>query len=309
MGQIKNIKLHIVTDIKPTVQTNMDHLTQNITQSEKTVAFLRDQITILNALAAKKSESREAEEIKRLTSENEQLGKELSLLKENLQFYEVQNGITPVHVPKTKTDAVEQKTTEQQQQQQQQQDGNKQGKKKEKQTKAENKQQQAPATEAADINVSKLNMRVGKIVGVKKHPDADTLYVEDVDCGEGKNRTVVSGLVKSYTLEEMQDRVGIFLINLKPAKMRGVLSEGMIMCASSPEKVETLEVPAGATIGDRVECLAYPGPSDAQLNPKKKHWEAIQKDLMVTAAGTASYKGDAFTIAGKGKCTAPTIRE
>jgi len=292
----------------------MDHLTQNITQSEKTVAFLRDQIAILNALAAKKNESREAEEIKRLTSENEQLGKELSLLKENLQFYEVQNGITPVHVPKTKTDAVEQKTTEeqpkqQQQQQQQQQDGNKQGKKKEKQPKAENKQQQAPAAEAADINVSKLNMRVGKIVGVKKHPDADTLYVEDVDCGEGKNRTVVSGLVKSYTLEEMQDRVGIFLINLKPAKMRGVLSEGMIMCASSPEKVETLEVPAGATIGDRVECLAYPGPSDAQLNPKKKHWEAIQKDLMVTADGTASYKGDAFTIAGKGKCTAPTMRE
>merc|ERR1712062_927547 len=310
MGQIKNIKLHIVTDIKPTVQTNMDHLTQNITQSEKTVAFLRDQITILNALAAKKNESREAEEIKRLTSENEQLGKELSLLKENLQFYEVQNGITPVHVPKTKTEAVEKKKTEEpKQQQQQQQDGNKQGKKKEKQPKAENKQQQAPAAEAADINVSKLNMRVGKIVGVKKHPDADTLYVEDVDCGEGKNRTVVSGLVKSYTLEEMQDRVGIFLINLKPAKMRGVLSEGMIMCASSPEKVETLEVPAGATIGDRVECLAYPGPSDAQLNPKKKHWEAIQKDLMVTADGTASYKGDAFTIVGKGKCTAPTMRE
>merc|ERR1712202_36265 len=110
-------------------------------------------------------------------SENELLGKELSLLKENLQFYEVQNGITPVHVPKTKTEAVEQKKTEEPKQQQQ------------KQPKAENKQQQAPAAEAADINVSKLNMRVGKIVGVKKHPDADTLYVEDVDCGEGKNRT------------------------------------------------------------------------------------------------------------------------
>merc|ERR1712096_225555 len=122
------------TTTTTTTTTNMDHLTQNITQSEKTVAFLRDQIAILNALAAKKNESREAEEIKRLTSENEQLGKELSLLKENLQFYEVQNGITPVHVPKTKTEAVEQKTTEkpkQQQQQQQQQDGNKQGKKKE----------------------------------------------------------------------------------------------------------------------------------------------------------------------------------
>ena len=70
-------------------------------------------------------------------------------------------------------------------------------------------------------------LQVGKIVSVEKHPDADTLYVEQVDVGEEKHRQVVSGLVKSYTLEQMQDRVGVFLLNLKPAKMRGVLSEGM----------------------------------------------------------------------------------
>lgn len=103
-------------------------------------------------------------------------------------------------------------------------------------------------------------MRVGKIVGgtfdsvfvaqmsrrsdqpfvliaVKKHPDADSLYVEEVDVGEGKNRTIVSGLVKHVPIEEMQDRVAIFMCNLKPAKMRGITSEGMLMCASTPEKV------------------------------------------------------------------------
>merc|ERR1711936_270007 len=308
MGQIKNIKLHIVTDIK----CNMDTLTENIEQSEKTVAFLREQISILTALAAQKKEVNEAGEIKRLTSENESLGNELIELKETLQYYEVQNGVAQIQIPKHDTSPKEggkSETAQQQQQpqkqQQPQQQQQQQGKNnnKPKKEKAE-KKPAAPAVESdVSIDVSKLNMRVGKIVSVKKHPDADTLYVEEVDVGEEKNRTVVSGLVKSYTLEEMQDRVGVFLINLKPAKMRGVLSEGMIMCASSPEKVETLEVPAGATIGDRVECLAYPGPSDAQLNPKKKHWEAIQKDLMVTADGTASYKGDAFTIAGKGKCT------
>ena len=46
-------------------------------------------------------------------------------------------------------------------------------------------------------------MRVGKIVGVKKHPDADSLYVEDVDLGEGQTRTIVSGLVKHVPIEEV----------------------------------------------------------------------------------------------------------
>merc|ERR1711936_1235168 len=312
MGQIKNIKLHIVTDIK----CNMDTLTENIEQSEKTVAFLREQISILTALAAQKKEVNEAEEIKRLTSENEFLGNELIELKETLQYYEVQNGVAQIQIPKHdtspkeggKSETAQQQPQKQQQPQQQQQQQGKNNNKPKKE-KAE-KKPAAPAVESdVSIDVSKLNMRVGKIVSVKKHPDADTLYVEEVDVGEEKNRTVVSGLVKSYTLEEMQDRVGVFLINLKPAKMRGVLSEGMIMCASSPDKVETLEVPEGAVIGDRVTCPSYPGDADAQLNPKKKHWEQIQKDLKVKDEGTATYKGDAFTIVGKGVCTAPTMRD
>jgi len=57
----------------------------------------------------------------------------------------------------------------------------------------------------------------------------------------------------------MQDRIAVFLLNLKPAKMRGVNSEGMIMCASSPEKVEIIVPPTGAAVGDRVTVEGYPG--------------------------------------------------
>lgn len=64
--------------------------------------------------------------------------------------------------------------------------------------------------------------------------------MEEVDVGEGKTRTIVSGLVKHVPIEEMQDRIAIFMCNLKPAKMRGITSEGMLMCASTPEKVRTL---------------------------------------------------------------------
>ena len=57
----------------------------------------------------------------------------------------------------------------------------------------------------------------------------------------------------------MQDKVAVFMCNLKPAKMRGILSEAMIMCASTPEKVEILNVPQGSNIGDRVYAEGYSG--------------------------------------------------
>lgn len=54
------------------------------------------------------------------------------------------------------------------------------------------------------LDVSRLDIRVGLITDVKKHPDADSLYVEQIDVGEPTPRTVVSGLVKFIPLEKMQ---------------------------------------------------------------------------------------------------------
>lgn len=50
--------------------------------------------------------------------------------------------------------------------------------------------------------------------------------------GEGELRTVVSGLAGLYPMEDLQDRMGVFLCNLKAVKMRGVVSQAMLMCAS-----------------------------------------------------------------------------
>ncbi len=54
-----------------------------------------------------------------------------------------------------------------------------------------------------DVNVSKLDIRVGKIMKCERHPDADGLYVEQIDLGEGKLRQVCSGLVKHIPIEEV----------------------------------------------------------------------------------------------------------
>jgi len=69
----------------------------------------------------------------------------------------------------------------------------KQEKQKEKSKKKPEKQAKpAAAAPPTVVDVSRLDFRVGRIIKAEKHPDADSLYVEDVDVGEGKTRTVVS---------------------------------------------------------------------------------------------------------------------
>lgn len=182
-----------------------------------------------------------------------------------------------------------------------------------KKMKAEKKGEKKEKKEAAlpqedvKVDVSRLDLRVGRIITAEKHPDADSLYVEQVDVGEAAPRTVVSGLVKHIPLDQMQNRMAVLLCNLKSAKMRGVLSQAMVMCASSPEKVEILDPPSGAVPGDRVSCQGFPGEPDKELNPKKKVWEQVQPDLRTDDKCVATYKGAAFEVAGKGVCKAQTM--
>ncbi|KAF6128627.1 aminoacyl tRNA synthetase complex interacting multifunctional protein 1 [Phyllostomus discolor] len=174
--------------------------------------------------------------------------------------------------------------------------------------KKEKKQQSiAGSADSKPIDVSRLDLRIGCIVTAKKHPDADSLYVEEVDVGEAAPRTVVSGLVNHVPLDQMQNRMVILLCNLKPAKMRGVLSQAMVMCASSPEKVEILAPPNGSVPGDRITFDAFPGDPDKELNPKKKIWEQIQPDLYTNGECVATYKGTPFEVKGKGVCRAQTM--
>ena len=154
------------------------------------------------------------------------------------------------------------------------------------------------------VDVSRLDLRIGCIITARKHPDADSLYVEEVDVGETAPRTVVSGLVNHVPLEQMQNQMVVLLCNLKPAKMRGVVSQATVMCASSPEKVEILAPPNGSVPGDRITFDAFPGEPDKELNPKKKIWEQIQPDLYTNDVCVATYKGPPFEVKGKGVCRA-----
>lgn len=85
------------------------------------------------------------------------------------------------------------------------------------------------------MNISRLDLRVGLITTAKKHPDADSLYVEDILCGEGEPRVVVSGLVNKIPEPEMQQRLVVVIANMKPANQRGIKSYAMVLAATSPD--------------------------------------------------------------------------
>lgn len=160
---------------------------------------------------------------------------------------------------------------------------------------------------AAVVDVSRLDFRVGRIVRAWKHPDADTLYCEEVDVGEEKMRSVCSGVVAFIPLEQMQNRMAVFLCNLKPMKMRGVASEAMVMCASAAHNIEIIDPPPGSLAGDRVTFDGYEGSPDAQLNPKKKVFETVQPELRTNEECVACYRGIPFSVPGKGVCRAQTM--
>ncbi|CAG7834475.1 unnamed protein product [Allacma fusca] len=158
----------------------------------------------------------------------------------------------------------------------------------------------APSTTAEVVDISRLDLRIGKIVDIDRHPEADALYVEKIDVGEEKPRTIISGLVKHVPIEEMRDRLVVVLCNLKPAKMRGIMSEGMVMCASSPDKVEVLNPPPGVAPGDVIEFDGYTRNPDPVMNPKKKIFETVAPDLKTNDKKEATYKGVVFSVRGKG---------
>ena len=186
--------------------------------------------------------------------------------------------------------------------------------KKEKKAKAP-KPAKAPPTETP-LTPSLIDLRVGHILHCTLHPNADSLYVSTIACGDPPGtentsthepsgqivRTVCSGLNGLVPIAEMQNRKIIAVCNLKPVTMRGVKSAAMVLAASprvkdgeDPHKapVELVSPPEGAEAGERVCFAGWEGEPEGVLNPKKKVWEMCQVGFTTTESGEVVFDGDA----------------
>lgn len=96
---------------------------------------------------------------------------------------------------------------------------------------------------------AKMEMVVGEVLESKKHEKADKLLVSKVDIG-GEVRQIVSGIAEHVDPKEFVGKKVVVLANLKPVKIRGVESQGMIICAENEGKIEvvTSSLPAGSKL-------------------------------------------------------------
>lgn len=131
-------------------------------------------------------------------------------------------------------------------------------KKQKKQAKAKKQAEKAPektedtVEEISIEEFSKPRLVVGKIVSCEKHPKADRLLVNQVDIGGGEIRQIVSGIAQWYTPEDLTGKSVIVCTNLKPIKLRGVESNGMLLAADNGETVSLLEADQSLEPGSQV---------------------------------------------------------
>lgn len=124
----------------------------------------------------------------------------------------------------------------------------------EKEVKKEEKKTEEPAPQPmiAIEDFAKVSLKTARVLTCEKLEGSDKLLKMQLDAG-GEKRTVVSGIAKWYTPEEMVGKTVVLVANLKPARLRGVVSEGMILCSEdesgrlsliTPEQA----MPAGAVV-------------------------------------------------------------
>ena len=129
-------------------------------------------------------------------------------------------------------------------------------------SKSQKKEEKTPTAPSGEIDISKLDIRVGVITKAWEHPEADTLFCEEIDIGEDRGpRQIASGLRAHYNVDDLVGQRVLVLANLKARKLVGFPSHGMVMCASNEDgsKVQFVEPPESTTVGERIVVEGFEG--------------------------------------------------
>ena len=115
-------------------------------------------------------------------------------------------------------------------------------------------QPQSPPGDVTQIGIAdfqKVQLKVAKVLTAERVPKSEKLLKLQVDIGT-EQRQIVAGIGKKYAPEEMVGRTIVVVANLKPAKLMGIESQGMVLAAGDQEVLELLnmsqEIPAGTRI-------------------------------------------------------------
>ena len=100
-----------------------------------------------------------------------------------------------------------------------------------KKTEAKKEEKVEEVSEITIDDFAKVELKIGEVIACEKVPKADKLLVSQIKIGE-EVRQIVSGIAMYYTPEQFVGKKVVVVTNLKPVKLRGILSQGMVLCAS-----------------------------------------------------------------------------
>ena len=145
-----------------------------------------------------------------------------------------------------------------------------------------------------------IELRVAKITAIKRHPEAEKLYIETIDLGD-QERCIVSGLVPHYKEEELLNRNIILVANLKPSKLRGVKSMGMLLAADGPDEGgnKTVEVLFADHAAPGTRVVLRGDDAEKLGSPKQLKIDKFFAIPMTLSEGTVMVGETPLTIAGE----------
>ncbi len=121
--------------------------------------------------------------------------------------------------------------------------------------KAEKKEEKKAELPEGTIGIEdfcKVKLIAAKVVACEKVEGSDKLLKETLDVGNGETRTVCSGIAKHYSPEEMVGKMVVLVANLAPRKMKGIMSEGMLLCSENSDGTLKLLSSEGAEPGAEI---------------------------------------------------------
>ena len=136
--------------------------------------------------------------------------------------------------------------------------------------------------ETPEDPTARFDVRIARIVDVKEHPNADKLYVLQIDLGD-ERRQVVAGIRKDYPIEGLRGRKVVVLANLEPANLRGIESRGMLLAGEDEATVGLLIPPEDVPLGSQI--FGAKGASTLPFSDFQKY------KFQVGPEGTAVFRG------------------
>ena len=158
---------------------------------------------------------------------------------------------------------------------------------------------------------TKAHLVVGRVLSAAPVEGSDKLYLCSVDVGEDKPRQVVTGLRKFVAQEVLSTAHVVVILNLKPAKLAGHVSEAMILAAESSAvdgavRVTLLAPPSGAAPGERVVTPAGPPAVAPPKECKSAAWATVKSALRVEG-GRACLGAHPLSCGTAGFVTVPGV--